>query len=319
MQPSPNHSSLVARAALLAALGTVALACMEPSVVGVRFLDDAAGQVVQLPSVQSFSYSGGASVPDHGDATLGGYRTRRGTSSISGAGPLASRSVGSQASGGSSSVSATIIDLQAMDEAILNQPADTPALAASNYAVRSTGTPIMNTLTPHLYGQRTTRASVPVNDPNAWQIALGTPPAKPEVGRSSARNDTAARYYMLKSREATIAGRNAAARVYYQLAYDELTPEQRTRYQNIQRRVNEEARQATAGNEAGSAATGAVAGSAASNTTTASSSASSASTSSSATDAATPPAFPIEDSAPNGDAGAAQAETSAADPFASPF
>lgn len=319
MQPSRNHSSLWARTALMAVLGTVGLACVEPHCLGVQLLDRAAAQVVQLPSVQNFSYSGGASVPDHGDATLGGYRTRRGSSNTSGAGPLAGRSVGSQAGSGSLSVSATIIDLQAMDEAILNQPADTPPTAASNYAVRSTGTPIMNTLTPHLYAQRTTRDSVPGSDPNAWQIALGTPPAKPDVGRVSARNDSAARYYMLKSKEASAVGRNAAARVYYQLAYDQLTPEQRTRLQNIQRRVNEEARQATAGNEAGSTATEAVAGSAAGNTTAPPSAATSASTSSAAIGGASSPAFPMEDSALDSDAGAPQAETSTADPFASPF
>lgn len=204
-------------------------------------------QVVQLPAVRTFGMSGAVSVPDQGTMTLAGNRGSRPVGSVSGPGPLAGRGLASQSGGGSTSVSATVIDLQAMDEALLNRPADTPASTASNYTPRSTGTPIMNTLTPHLYAQRSGREFVPPGDPNAWEIALGAPGIG-HVGTANALvgNDSAVRFYMLRAHEATKSGRNAAARVYYRMAYDRLTPEQRTRLQEIQRLADEQAGQAAA-------------------------------------------------------------------------
>jgi hypothetical protein len=77
--------------------------------------DSAQGQVVQLPSIETFSYSGSVLVPDSGTTSLGGR-----TSSATG---VRSR-LGNQAFGGSfgsshASASVTIIDLQAMDQQML--------------------------------------------------------------------------------------------------------------------------------------------------------------------------------------------------------
>ena len=251
MSTSWKYTHLPVRATVVALFGAAILVSIDRgSPLGEFVLRQAAAQVVQLPTVRNFSYSGGASVPDHGDAYMGGSALRRSSSTSSGAGPLANRSTSSQGGGSSLSVSATIIDLQAMDEAILKQPIDAPPRATTNYAPRSTGTPVMNTLTPYLYGQRAGRASTAANDPNAWQMALSAPVATRESGSRVARDDSEVRFYMLKTQQATASGRNAAARVYYQMAYDRLTPEQRTRLQEIQRRANELAQQASA--EAGS-------------------------------------------------------------------
>ena len=198
-------------------------------------------QVVQLPSVRNFSTSGAVSVPDQGSALLGGNNSSRTGSSTAGAGPLASRTTGNAATAGSMSVSATVIDLQAMDEALLNQAADS-AKAVPDFAARATGTPIMNTLTPHLYGQRAGRADRRAPDPNAWQMALGAPgTAALGVANAAVRDESEVRYYMLRAQEAIGSGRNAAARVYYRLAYEKLTPAQRLRLEEVQRKANEAA------------------------------------------------------------------------------
>lgn len=75
----------------------------------------ALAQVVQLPSVHTFSYSGSVLVPDSGSASLGGR-----SSSASGTqSRLGSRARGSELGASGTSVHATIIDLDAMDRRIL--------------------------------------------------------------------------------------------------------------------------------------------------------------------------------------------------------
>ena len=77
-------------------------------------------QVVQLPSISTFSYSGVVSVPDGGTTSLGGIRRSGSFSSSSGFGPFRSRSRGGFASASGLSVSAQIIDLDEMDRQILS-------------------------------------------------------------------------------------------------------------------------------------------------------------------------------------------------------
>lgn len=79
------------------------------------------GQVVQLPTFRTFSYSGSVLVPDSGTASLGGVgRSVSRSSSSSSFGPRG-RNLGGVNSLGGAGVSATIIDLEAMDRAILDQ------------------------------------------------------------------------------------------------------------------------------------------------------------------------------------------------------
>lgn len=80
--------------------------------------DDAWGQlpsVVQLPSFQTFSFSGSVVVPDGGTTSLGGV----GSSAIYSQRRPTSRSFGSSLSNSHASVSARIIDLNEMDRQIL--------------------------------------------------------------------------------------------------------------------------------------------------------------------------------------------------------
>ena len=87
-------------------------------VVAVIGRDEARGQlpsVVQLPSFQTFSYSGSVVVPDGGTTSLGGVRSLAMRSQQR---PL-SRSFGLSGSNAQAAVSATIIDLNEMDRQIL--------------------------------------------------------------------------------------------------------------------------------------------------------------------------------------------------------
>lgn len=194
----------------------------------------ARAQVVQLPSVQTFGTSGAVSVPDSGDGYLGGNRSMRSGSGAAGYGPVRNRSIGSQSGAGSMSATAVVLDLQAMDQAILQQAEKGPL--PSSFTGRSYNTPVVNTLTPKFYTRQTRQGSTrTVVDPNAWQIALGASGAA-EIGHAGAlvHDDTDVRYYMQKAAEANYLGRISASQVYYQMALDRLTPEQRKRMQQIQ-------------------------------------------------------------------------------------
>lgn len=190
-------------------------------------------QVVQLPSVQQFGYSGAVSVPDLGDASLGGYRSAR--SGISGGPAIGGRTFGTQNNGGGLSVSATIIDLQAMDQTLLNQPIDA---VAETLAGRSTGKGGA-TFAPQPYAGRAVRG-LPHSEANDWQMALGS--AGSPTGRtdSIAASDSDVRYYMLKAQQASDLGRIAAARVYYRMAYESMSETQRERLLSIQTKASQE-------------------------------------------------------------------------------
>lgn len=194
---------------------------------------NAFAQVVQLPAVQTFGYSGAATVPDSGGAYLGGVARQRTGSTTAGAGPVAGRA--SSSATGATSVTgwASIIDLQAMDAAILNEPA---SKRPQNYDTRATGTPIMNTLTPQLYARRTGADQLPARrQTNDWQMALSGG-GGPQMGPANAmlHDDSAVRYFMLKAKEAHNTGHEAAALIFYRMAYERLTPAQRERLHEIQ-------------------------------------------------------------------------------------
>ncbi len=70
--------------------------------------------VVQLPSFQTFSYTGSVVVPDRGTTSLGGVRS----SAMSSQRRLGARAFGRNQANAGLSVSATIIDLDEMDRQI---------------------------------------------------------------------------------------------------------------------------------------------------------------------------------------------------------
>ena len=94
-----------------------------------------AQQVVQLPTVGTFAISSSALVPDRGSASLGGVRSSASGSSQRG-GLFSNVARGGQTTASRVSVSATIIDLQEMDRAILQLGGDLksphPSIAAES-------------------------------------------------------------------------------------------------------------------------------------------------------------------------------------------
>ncbi|MCC9603952.1 hypothetical protein LOC67_25655 [Stieleria sp. JC731] len=98
-------------------------------------------QTVQLPTFQTFSYSGSVLVPDRGSVSLGSVRrSASGRSSRGfGLGPLGSHAGGATNSIGSASVHVTIIDHDAIDRQIrglpprgVSSPKSSGAAVASN-------------------------------------------------------------------------------------------------------------------------------------------------------------------------------------------
>jgi hypothetical protein len=78
---------------------------------------------VQLPTFSFFTVQTAVSVPDRGGTFLGGINTARDGSTSRGFGPLRNRGSGSERGASLVSVHATIIDLRAIDEAILAEAA----------------------------------------------------------------------------------------------------------------------------------------------------------------------------------------------------
>jgi len=183
--------------------------------------DTANSQVVQLPSVHNFSYSGGAWVPDAGSASLAGNSYARSGSVSNGWGPYGTRASGSSFGTSSSSASVQIIDLRALDDAILSS-----SVANPNPQVRTA-----TTTGRSLVGVSAPSGPSPVTDPGKWQRVLaGGQPTVP-VHTSLAEADI--RFYLKMGQEAEVANRVAAARVYYRMAIEAMTPAMQTRYAKI--------------------------------------------------------------------------------------
>ena len=106
---------------------------------------DALAQVVQLPSVRQFSYSGGVLVPDQGSTYLGGNRTSAvGSRSrgLPGLGPMPQSQFGGIQTTSGASVTATIIDHQEIDRQLLGEDPRSIARRARQRSVASTEKPI---------------------------------------------------------------------------------------------------------------------------------------------------------------------------------
>lgn len=189
------------------------------SVYGAR----ADAQVVQLPSYGTFSYSGAVSVPDQGTAVLGGNSYAASGSNSRGFGPYSTRSTGRNFGTSNASVSVKIIDLQAMDEAILSS-ATTP----NSPAVKSIQTQYGRSLAGAAYQQPD---YTPMQDPGRWQRVLAGGHPQTTVHTGLAESDI--RYYLQLAKNAENNNRMAAARVYYRMAIEAMTPEMQERYAKV--------------------------------------------------------------------------------------
>ena len=217
--------------------------------------DQATGQVVQQPSFRNFSYSGSAWVPDAGTAGLGGNYISRSGSTSRGFGPYSRRAVGRSTGGGSISASVTIIDLQALDEAILNSAPtvaatpSTPANAASMVAKPKPKDPVSIDINQVRRYLSVTEAHLPDTgirppDPNAYRRALAGHHAQLKPAATKSQIEADVKYYLEEGRRSERAGQILASRVYYQMAVEAMTPELMERYKRVVARRAAEAKKA---------------------------------------------------------------------------
>ena len=188
-------------------------------------------QVIQLPSVHNFSYSGSAWVPDGGSASLGGHSGYGATSATRGFGPYSSRSTSANLGGSSVTISAQVIDLAALDQALLNSNVPSSQIKPGSTVI-SADSPaadgIRSYLTNSTAREDEARGSDRYRD---WQrvLAGGSDVSlqHPAVVESNIR------YYLRMGKEAEQANRILASRVYYRMAMEAMTPELTERYEKI--------------------------------------------------------------------------------------
>jgi hypothetical protein len=207
-------------------------------------------QVVQLPSIRNFSVSGGAIVPDGGTTSLGGVGYATSQSNSAGWGPYAIRNGSSSVGGASVAVSASIIDLQALDEAILGRArADTSASGAGSTSPMTAGplapantnpaSQASGSTTSGLTGVAASAAAASAAYRNPGRIR-SIPPTTgynqalagglPEIPANSVLDLENLSYYIRKGREAEDAGRHHAAEVYFRLALETMPPQLKDEY-----------------------------------------------------------------------------------------
>lgn len=194
----------------------------------------AIAQVVQLPSVRNFSYSGSAWVPDGGTTSLGGVGYESSSIVGRGWGPYGTRARGGSASASGLSVSVEVIDLQALDNAILsnNVPVNPNSPVSAN-------SPAFGGARTYVSGSNQTnrRLGGSLNQNSGqWQRVLGGGLAlggSLEKGKQPSQIESNIRYYLRQGKEAEQQGRIIAARVYYRMAVEAMTPEMVERYQRL--------------------------------------------------------------------------------------
>ncbi|MFK7734735.1 MAG: hypothetical protein AB8B50_01820 [Pirellulaceae bacterium] len=208
-------------------------------------IGSAQAQVVQQPVVRNFSYTGSAWVPDSGTGFLAGNRSARSGSTSRGIGPYAPRAIGSSRIGSRVSVSTTIIDLDALDEALLNQRTSNasagaggggtndPAASASSSSANKPRLAGLSRKIVTTTGPLAGSKSVQTRDANAYLRALKGHSAglRPAATQSQLEEDV--RFYLTQGQKAEKAGSLIAARVFYRMAMESMTPEMLARYQRV--------------------------------------------------------------------------------------
>lgn len=194
-------------------------------------------QVVQLPAYRSFSYAGGALVPDGGVSYLGGsgYFSQ---GSISRGGPfLGSRSIGFGGGVNVASVSVNVIDLDALDEAILSANVPRNSLPKSRAAAAATADDDAERARQFISNYRSISSADEPRDYRDFQRTLASRPESQtaaDVPYQESLAESNVRFYLAKGREAENANRIQSARVFYRLALEAMTPQMLQRYQSIQ-------------------------------------------------------------------------------------
>ncbi len=198
-----------------------------PLTISVCFIGRSDAQVVQLPTTRTTSYIGSVSVPDGGTASLGGVRYGRSNVQRS---PLG-YSYAHRSSAASMSVSVQIIDLKAMDDAILtmNSP------VAAGQTVLSSDSPAAdggrNFLSGTTIGSYKTGSSRPA--PDAWHRMMAAGHASAKSPSHPGAVEAKIRDCLRRGKAAESSGRVQAARVYYRMAIQAMTPDMFARYEKI--------------------------------------------------------------------------------------
>lgn len=231
---------------------------------------NAIGQVVQQPAFRNFSYTGGAWVPDQGTGTFGGATYGQSSSVGRGFGPYAPRGRGGGMGASSLTASVTIIDLDALDQAMLTSPS-TPSAPRSS-APRSSASSSASTVGPLAPAGSNTSADsgmppvrrivgdqrkvinasesfrvdrgIVASDPNAYVRALHGHDPRLKTAAIPSQVEEDVRYFLTEGQKAEAAGRIIAARVYYRMAMEAMPPELLARYQRIMQERAEEKQQA---------------------------------------------------------------------------
>lgn len=194
----------------------------------------AQAQVVQQPSFRTTGFSGSVVVPDRGSALLGGTRYGQSGTVSRGFGPFSNRAGGSSRGGGTMSASVQIIDLQALDQAILSANVERKT-ASGIISVDAPQTGARSYLTG-LTASRFERAQSGKAAAEDWQRAMHGVPERAKRDLSTLTEgqvEADIRYYLRKGKSAEQANRIQAARVYYRMAVEAMTPEMIERYQQV--------------------------------------------------------------------------------------
>lgn len=238
-----SPSSFPMRSTILPLSFSITIACLG--------IGELSAQVVQLPSFRNFSVNGGAIVPDGGTTSLGGVGYATSQSTSAGWGPYAVRSGSSSVGGAAVSVSASIIDLQALDEAILGRSGTGVAASTGTTGSTVTAGPLAPANSAPVTGDPTTGNSTELTGVAASAAAASAayrnpgrirsiPPSTgytqvlagglPEIPPTSVLDLDNVGYYIRKGRQAEDAGRHHAAEVYFRMALESMPPQLKDEY-----------------------------------------------------------------------------------------
>jgi hypothetical protein len=233
------------------------IACLQFCVMPLGVLGSVSGlvvqaQVVQLPAYRTFGYTGSAWVPDQGTAPLAGGYTSSSSLTGSGWGPYAGRAGGAVTGATSLSASAQIIDLRALDEAILE--ANVPRSARSSGPVSANspaaggGRRFLSTTEAYLGD-----TGVIARDYNEYRRVLAGHSPQPAAPASRSQAEADIRYYLEAGKKAEMDNHIIAARVYYRLAMEAMPPDMIERYHQIleeRKQADQQMQEADSGNRA---------------------------------------------------------------------
>jgi hypothetical protein len=188
-------------------------------------------QVVQLPVFRQFSYSGGALVPDAGTGYLAG-NSYSSTGSVSRGGIPGNRAFGGVVGTSSVTASVQVIDLDALDQAILNSSVPSRLVGQSARMLPISDAAAADQARKFLSSYPTSKTARH-GDPSYRDLksTLGNSTKPEPIDASLAESNV--RYYLKMGQEAEAVNRIQSARVYYKMALEAMTPELMDRYNKV--------------------------------------------------------------------------------------